>query len=114
QWPKGALEAIKAELARQGSTDVSANRAALKLLCIRAEILTGLSSPAEDQPLRREDQVQRLLQSMGQGISPDEAQLDAIAIEWIGAGPVEAAEYLPLLERFRRCRQLGKVARATA
>jgi hypothetical protein len=105
QWPKGGLEAIKLQLAKEGPADVAANEAALKMLCIRAEILTDTPTPPEDQQLRREYQVQRLMRSMGQGITADEAQLDAMAIEWIGVGPVEEAAYGQLLKRFQGCRQ---------
>jgi hypothetical protein len=104
RWPKGGLEIIKHELAREGSSDVAANEAALRMLCIRAEILTDNPTPPEDQPLRREYQVQRLIKNMGQGIAADEAQLDTMAIEWIGVGPTEEAAYERLLDRFRRCR----------
>jgi hypothetical protein len=56
--------------------------------------------------LRREYQVKRLMQSMGQGVRPDEGEIDAIAIDWVGVGPVEEGVYRQLLERFRRCREL--------
>jgi hypothetical protein len=105
RWPKGGLEAIKCELAKQGAGDAAANEAILRKLCIRAEILADMPTPPEDQPLRREYQVQRLIQSMGQGITADEAQLDTMAIEWIGVGPIDEATYLALLRRFKRCRQ---------
>jgi len=105
RWPRGGLEAIKRELAREPAGDVAANEVALKMLCIRAEILTDRPTPPEDQPLRREYQVQRLIQSMGQGITADEAQLDSMALEWIGVGPIEEATYEVLLDRFSRCRQ---------
>jgi hypothetical protein len=105
RWPKGGLEAIRGELAKQGGGDAAANEAILRKLCIRAEILTDMATPAEDQPLRREYQVQRLLQRMGQGLTADDAQLDAMAIEWIGVGPVDEATYMGLLERFKHCRQ---------
>jgi hypothetical protein len=104
RWPRGGLEAIKQELARTGSSDIAANEAALKMLCIRAEILTDRPTPSEDQPLRREYQVQRLIQNMGQGIAADDAQLDRMAIEWIAVGPTEEAVYERLLNRFRSCR----------
>jgi len=105
RWPKGGLEAIKYELAKDGAGDAAANEAALRRLCIRAEILTDTPTPPEDQPLRREYQVQRLIQTMGQGITADEAQLDTMAIEWIGVGPTDEDTYLQLLKRFKRCRQ---------
>ena len=107
QWPKGGLEAVKKSLAQAAVGDFEANETVLRTLCIRAEILTDLPTPPEDQTLRREYQVQRLIQGMGQGITADEKQLDAMTIEWIGIGPTDDATYLALLERFKRCRQRG-------
>jgi hypothetical protein len=108
RWPKGGLDAVKQALARETCADQTANEAALKMLCIRAEILTDVTTPSEDQSLRREYQVQRLMQSMGQGIRADETELDRMAIEWVGVGPVEESVYLRLLERFRRCRERSR------
>jgi len=109
QGPEGAVEILRKQLARppaaDGSTDPAAQERALRMLCIRAEILTDLPSPAEDQPLRREYQVQRLIKNMGQGARADRAELDSMALEWIGVGPTDESTYLPLLERFKRCRQ---------
>ena len=107
QWPRGGLEALGKGLAGEFSTDLAANEAALRTLCIRAEILTGVPTPAEDQPLRRDYQLQRLAQSMGQGSRAHEAQLDPMTIEWVSVGPVEDAAYGLLLQRFRRCRDQG-------
>ena len=107
QWPKGGLEAVKKSLAKAEAGDFEANETVLRTLCIRAEILTDVPTPPEDQTLRREYQVQRLIQGMGQGITADEKQLDAMTIEWIGIGPTDDATYLALLERFKRCRQRG-------
>jgi hypothetical protein len=107
RWPKGGLETLKRGLAAERSADVAANEAALRMLCIRAEVLTDTPTPPEDQPLRREYQLQRLVQSMGQGVKADATQLDTMAIEWVGVGPVEETTYQPLLERFRRCRARG-------
>jgi len=105
QWPKGSLETLKMELASEADGDVTANEKALRMLCIRAEIITDTPTPPEDQSMRREYQVQRLIKSMGQGNGGDETALDAMALEWIGVGPTEEATYLSLLERFKRCRQ---------
>ena len=111
QWPKSGLDTLKQGLkqvlASGRSADLVANEAALKMLCIRAEILTDMTTPPEDQPLRRDYQLQRLVQSMGQGVRADETHLDTMAIEWVGVGPVEEAAYQPLLQRFRRCRERG-------
>ncbi|MDM4769941.1 DUF349 domain-containing protein [Solimonas sp. SE-A11] len=107
RWPKGGLDALRQSLAREPSADLQAHENALKLLCIRAELVTDTPTPPEDQALRREYQLQRLVQGMGQGSRADETPLDAMAIEWIGIGPVEDMAYEPLLQRFRRCRELG-------
>ncbi|MEA3176733.1 MAG: hypothetical protein QOI59_256 [Gammaproteobacteria bacterium] len=104
QWPKGGHEAVKSALAGTASADLEANEKALRLLCIRAEILADRPSPAEDQPLRREYQVQRLVQSMGQGIAADASQMDTLTIEWVRTGPIEEATYAQLLDRFKGCR----------
>lgn len=104
RWPKSGLDILKQGLADERPVDLAANEAALKTLCIRAEILTGLPTPPEDQALRREYHLQRLVQSLGQGLRVDEAQLDTMAIEWVSVGPVEDVAYEPLLQRFRRCR----------
>jgi len=105
QWPKGGLAVLRSELAREDANDLAANEAALRQLCIRAEVLTERPTPPEDQPLRREYQVQRLVRGMGQGATADDAQLDTLAIEWVGVGPTDEGTYRQLLGRFRQCRE---------
>jgi hypothetical protein len=107
RWPKGGLEAVKKALARDDGGDFQSNETVLRTLCIRAEILADVATPPEDQALRREYQVQRLIQGMGQGITADEKQLDAMTLEWIGIGPAAEDTYFALVERFKRCRQRG-------
>ncbi|MGB6306736.1 MAG: hypothetical protein WBF89_03000, partial [Steroidobacteraceae bacterium] len=77
---------------------------ALRMLCIRGEILTDLPTPPEDQALRREYQVQRLVQRMEQRDAADAADWDALAFEWVRVGPVAPATRASLLARFLRCR----------
>ncbi len=103
--PKRGLEALKHALAQQGNIDLVANELALRKLCIRAEIQTDTPTPESDQTLRREYQVQRLMQSMGQGVKADDGQLETLTIEWLGVGPTENATYPTLLERFKECRR---------
>lgn len=105
RWPNGGLEALRTALADERATDPAANESALRMLCIRAEILADLPTPPEDQALRRDYQLQRLVQNLGQGPRVDATELDTLAIEWLGVGPVEDAAYAPLLTRFRRCRE---------
>jgi Domain of Unknown Function (DUF349) len=104
QWPKGGLDAVRKALSRADGNDFAANEAALRTLCIRAEILTDVPTPAEDQGLRRDYQVQRLVKGMGQGLGADDSQLDDMTLEWVGVGPTQESTYLTLLERFKRCR----------
>jgi hypothetical protein len=113
QWPKGALAVIRSELAREDANDLAVNEAALRQLCIRAEVFAERPTPTEDQPLRREYQVQRLVRGMGQGETADDSQLDALAIEWVGVGPTEEGTYRQLLERFRQCREHWLSSRGT-
>jgi hypothetical protein len=110
-WPKNGLHALQEALVGECSSDLAQNEAALRMLCIRAEILTGQPTPPEDQARRREYQLQRLVQGMGQGGSADETHLDSLAIAWVGTGPVELPAYQPLWERFQRARERGHSAR---
>jgi hypothetical protein len=89
------------------SADLAANEAALRLLCIRAELLADAPTPEEDLPLRRDYQMQRLVASMGRGERPTPADLDDLAREWLAVGPVEMAVHDALFARFERCRHGG-------
>ncbi|HEY3852565.1 MAG TPA: DUF349 domain-containing protein, partial [Steroidobacteraceae bacterium] len=105
RWPKGGAEALKEVLAKAGTAtdfDAAAHEKALRLLCIRSEILADRATPPEDLELRRSYQMERLVQRMGQGgeARPDDA--DALALEWVRVGPVSAQTREALLERFLR------------
>lgn len=104
KWPKGGIEAIKSALADASVGAAATNDLALRKLCIRAEILTDTPTPPGDQTLRREYQLQRLVESMGQGAATGVSQLDTLALEWVCIGPVDEATYVALLERFVRSR----------
>jgi hypothetical protein len=105
QSPKGALDALKSALAQPGNSDLAANELALRTLCIRAEILTDTQTPTGDHALRREYQLRRLMETMGQGGTAEKEELDTLAFEWFGVGPTEEATYMQLLERFKECRR---------
>jgi hypothetical protein len=119
QWPKEGLKAIKECLAQAGSSadvDLGAREKALRLLCVRGEIQSEISTPAEDEALRREHQVQRLMQGMGQGVGADHEEWNAMALEWIRIGAVAPDLHDSLWERFMRCwekRPTGSSAPAT-
>jgi hypothetical protein len=106
-WPKGGLQAVREKIAQADATsdaDTAAREKALRMLCIRCEIHSETPSPPEDEALRREYQVQRLVQGMGQGSQAEDGDWDAMALEWIRIGAVSPAVYESLQSRFMRCR----------
>lgn len=105
QSPKAGVAKLKQALAQAASSDLAANELTLRTLCIRAEILTDTATPTEDQALRREYQLRRLMENMGQGATAAQDQLDTLALEWLDAGPTDEATYAQLLERFSMCRR---------
>jgi Domain of Unknown Function (DUF349) len=106
-WPKGGLQAVNESLAKAGSgsdPESAAREKALRMLCIRGEIYSEMPTPTEDEALRREYQVQRLMQGMGQGSREDDEDWDAMMLEWIRIGAVAPAVHESLQSRFMRCR----------
>jgi hypothetical protein len=102
-WPKGGAEALadargKAEA---GEPLEAAHEKALRMLCIRSEIRGGLQTPAEDQELRREYQMRRLVERMGQGRDEADDSVESLALEWTRGGCASEETYRALLERFR-------------
>lgn len=104
QWPKGGAQALKEALARAGAAtpaDAAAHEHALRLLCVRGDLLADRPTPPEDQALRRSYQMERLVRRMGQGGDGPPDDREALALEWIRVGPVPAPIYETLLGRFR-------------
>jgi hypothetical protein len=111
-WPRGGLQASKEALANAGSASedgIEIRERALRTLCVRCEILTDTRTPPEDEALRREYQVQRLMKGMGQGSRADEGDWDAMLFEWIKTGAISPAIHELLQERFMRCWALRPV-----
>jgi hypothetical protein len=108
RWPKGSLPALQEALAKAGAVsaeDSEAREKALRILCIRAEIAGEAPTPAEDAALRREYQVQRLMQAMGQGRSDEGGDADAMIREWIRISAIAPHLHASLQERFARSRK---------
>jgi hypothetical protein len=106
-WPKGAPQALKEAWQKADAAldlDMPANENALRLLCIRSEIFGDLPTPPEDQALRREHQMQRLMQRMGQRSDEGADDWETLALAWVRIGPVAPIAYQSLLARFVRCR----------
>jgi hypothetical protein len=105
------LRAARATLERQleagaSSTaghDLAAAEDALRTICVRAELLAGLDTPPEDAERRREYQMRRLVESMGQGNYTTPGDLEALVLDWLAIGPVEPATLALLRARFERC-----------
>ena len=113
-WPKGAAAALQETWAKADAAsepDLAANETALRTLCIRSEIAADLPTPPEDQALRRDYQLQRLVQSMGQGRDALNDEPDELALVWVRIGPVAAAAHEALLARFLQSRQRLRRAR---
>ena len=108
---KAARETLQDQLAKVAAGDVgaddAANEAALRLLCVRAELVAGRSTPPEDQERRREYQMQRLVAAMGQGERVRPGDLEDLALGWIAVGPVPSDLERALRERFANCWEAG-------
>ena len=111
RFPKGGAEALTAAWANADAAactdpatdaDAAARETALRMLCIRGEILTDVPTPPEDQALRREHQMRRLIERMGQRSETAADNFETLALEWVRAQSAEPAIYESLLERFRR------------
>jgi hypothetical protein len=106
RWPKGSLQVAKQSLARADSVADSEERArerALRILCIRCEILSSSPTPTEDEALRRDYQLQLLMQNMGQANRADDRDWDAMLLEWIAIGAIAPEVHEELQRRFTRC-----------
>ncbi len=110
-WPKGAAEALAGAWASaEASCERGAGTAggvhtdpetALRMLCIRRELLADLPTPPEDQDLRRDHQMRRLVERMGQRNEAAADEFETLALEWVRVGGVAPERYQALLERFR-------------
>jgi len=103
RWPTGTLPLLQQRLAKAPTLEATgeAERAQqLRLLCIRAEILTGKPTPESDKALRMNYQVQQMQQAFGQR----DSQIEALVQEWIMVGGVSDPDYPALLARFQDSR----------
>jgi hypothetical protein len=106
QWPKNGLAVLEGKIALSSSVDAqqqSEYEKTLKILCIRAEILTDRDTPAEDKELRMQYQVSRLQQGFGQNTSTSGVNIQDLTLEWVAVGPVPTKIYHQLLKRFQKC-----------
>jgi exonuclease SbcC len=97
RWPDGAQPRIKQKLESDPQGEPESNQKALTLLCIRAEILADVATPAEDKGLRMEYQVNLLKKGLGQATTTSP---ESLVLEWLEVGPVAPDAYQALHQRF--------------
>ena len=104
---RSAREMLERKFTEAGSAqapiDLVAGEDALRMICVRGELLAGLETPPDDVERRREYQMRRLVESMGQGGRADQGDFPALALEWLAVGPVDPAVHEQLRSRFERC-----------
>jgi len=100
-----ALERHKARVeAGDFNRDLGANEAALRRLCVRFELLADVATPENDRDLRRQVQMQRLLESTGLGRDVDPERPEDLVLEWMTGGPLRPGIEADLAARIERCR----------
>lgn len=106
RWPTGSFSLVQQRLAKADtitSEIQKINSETLHTLAIRAEILAGQESPAEDKQVRMAYQVQQMQQAFGQR----DSSFDPLVLELITLGGLEAETYSRLLDRFNNSRSQG-------
>jgi hypothetical protein len=88
------------QAAAAADADLAANEKSYRTLCIRSEVFRDRATPPEDQALRREYQMQRLMQRMGQHSEEDSDAWEVLALAWVRIGPIDPRQYQALLARF--------------
>jgi DNA repair protein SbcC/Rad50 len=107
RWPNGFLSALQQRIAGAEKLDSAQQEQynqALRLVTIRAEILTGRETPVEDKNLRMAYQVQQMQQAFGQ----QQESATQLLNDWISTAGADTATYASLSPRFTLCRQLFK------
>ena len=102
-WPKGGTEALAdaRDTAEAAQPLAAAHENALRMLCVRGEILRDLPTPVEDQELRREYQMRRLVERMGRGIEAADDSVESLSLEWVRCNSASNEVYQSLFARFR-------------
>jgi hypothetical protein len=106
--PKAARTVLEQQFSKvaagEPKGDPAVNEKELRLLCVRAELVTDVATPESDLGLRRDYQMRRLLETKGLGADIGLADLEELTLEWLTVGPVEPSVEAALRVRFDRCR----------
>ena len=106
RWPTGCFSQVQQRLAKVDaitSAIQTSNTELLHTLTIRAEILAGQDSPAEDKQARMAYQVKQMQQAFGLR----DSSFEPLVLEWIALGGVATPAYTTLLSRFNGARAHG-------
>ncbi|HEY0892357.1 MAG TPA: DUF349 domain-containing protein [Cellvibrio sp.] len=106
RWPTGTFSLVQQRFAKADtitSANQTTNTGLLHTLTIRAEILAGKESPAEDKQARMAYQVKQMQQAFGQR----DSNFEPLVLEWVALGGVATPPYAALLARFNDSRALG-------
>lgn len=92
-------EAVQRARLAAATSGAAAPLQALRRLTVRAELAASVPSPAEDEPLRLELQVERLQAGLGGAGGAQADDVASLAEAWCGLGPKDGAAE-PLRARF--------------
>jgi hypothetical protein len=88
-------------------------RKALLLMCIQQEIAAELQTPAEDQALRMEFQMQRLATGLGRKQQPDTRELASeLQLQWWSTSSRGIKDYADLRKRFEQGLEAMRAAKS--
>jgi hypothetical protein len=102
RWPKGGAEALADAWGTAAAAKPleAAHETALRMLCVRSEILIDLPTPVEDQELRRDYQMRRLVERMGRGNDGADDSVESLSLEWTRSNSAPEDVYQSLFARF--------------
>jgi hypothetical protein len=102
RWPKGGAEALADAWGTAAAAKPleAAHETALRMLCVRSEILIDLPTPVEDQELRRDYQMRRLVERMGRGNDGADDSVESLSLEWTRSNSAPEEVYQSLFARF--------------
>jgi hypothetical protein len=102
RWPKGGAEALADAWGTAAAAKPleAAHETALRMLCVRSEILIDLPTPVEDQELRRDYQMHRLVERMGRGNEGADDSVESLSLAWTRSKSAQEEVYQSLFARF--------------
>jgi hypothetical protein len=102
RWPNGGAEALADAWGTAAAAKAleAAHETALRMLCVRSELLIDLPTPVEDQELRRDYQMRRLVERMGRGNDAADDSVESLSLEWTRSSSAPEDVYQSLFARF--------------